>query len=187
MKYDICILSRDRLYAQWLLLSLFEGEKTVTLSESANTAPSAKIYIVDLDTAGIPKKDNSYLLCFSSDKETAAKHAGLVRPFTIEELTSALSGELSRSGGEDAEESDRVILFGGRHVRLTEREYELYSILAKANGESVTRKEICKSVWGCDDTESLNIYIYYLRKKLEKNGVKAIKSHRGKGYSLILR
>ena len=186
MKYDICILSRDELYAQWLLLSLSEDGKSVTVSESANTAPSSKIYIVDLDSAGVPKKENSDFLCFSADREKAAKHAGLVRPFSIEELTSALSGALLKSD-EETQDGDRVILFGGRHVQLTEREYELYSILANAKGESVARDKICRCVWGCDDTESLNIYIHYLRKKLEQNGVNAIRSHRGKGYSLILR
>ncbi len=187
MKYDVCILSKDKLYAQWLLLSLSESGSIVTVSESANTAPSSKVYIVDLDSASIPNKEGSDFICFSEDRDRATRHAGLLRPFSLEQLQSALSGSRRQSVEELEDGGERVILFGGRHIRLTEREHSLYSLLAEAKGASVDRAELCRRIWNCEDTESLNIYIHYLRRKLEQNGVRAIKSHRGKGYSLIIR
>lgn len=187
MKYDVCILSQDEMYAQWLLLLLSERFTRVTVSESALTAPTSAIYIVDLDSASLPKKEHSITICFSSYSDRLLQHGGLLRPFSPEELYSAIDGADVKGEDGALQEGDRVIIFGSRHIRLTEREYSLYSLLAEAKGKSVDRTTLCQKIWGCEDTESLNIYIYYLRRKLEQNGIKAIKAHRGKGYSLIIR
>ena len=188
MKYDFCILSQDTLYAQWITLTLTEKGARVIAADNPLTAPSSAVYIVDLDSCALPKKDGASFICFSRDSETLSRFGGLLRPFSEEELFSAIEGG-ARAGDESVstDESDRTVSYGGRRIRLTEREYMLFSLLAEAKGKSVPREEICRKIWQCDDTESLNIYIYYLRRKLEMNGVKAIKAHRGKGYSLITR
>ena len=188
MKYDFCILSQDILYAQWIDLTLSEKGARVISADNPLTAPSSAVYIVDLDTCALPKKDGASFICFSRDGETLSRFGGLLRPFSEEELFSAIEG--GASSGERSvsiEGNDRTVSYGGRLIHLTEREYMLFSLLAQANGKSVPREEICRKIWQCDDTESLNIYVYYLRRKLEMNGVKAIKAHRGKGYSLITR
>ncbi len=188
MKYDVCILSRDKMYSQWLLLLLTERGKSVAISDSHLTSPSSRVYITDLDSAHPVSKENAREICFSQDKELISRRGGLLRPFSPEELFEALDGVADARAGEDfTDDGDRTISFCGRYIRLTSREYELFSLLHEANGASVSREEICRKIWGCDETESLNIYIHYLRKKLESNGMKVIKSHRGKGYSLLTR
>ena len=188
MKYDVCILSRDKMYSQWLLLLLTERGKSVALSDSHLTSPASRVYITDLDSARPASKESVREICFSQDKELISHHGGLLRPFSPDELFEALDGVAEASIGEAiTDDGERTISFCGRYIRLTSREYELFTVLRQANGASVSREEICRKIWGCDETESLNIYIHYLRKKLECNGVKVIKSHRGKGYSLLTR
>lgn len=189
MKYDVCILSRDELYAQWLLLLFAERGYTVTVSDNPLCAPSSALYLADLDSSGEVKRENAKVIYFSSSKDLISRYGGLLRPFSPKELFLALTCDGASAKGDDGQtiQDGRVISFGGRYIRLTEREFELYSLLREANGASVPRSEICRRIWNCDDTESLNIYIHYLRKKLEANGTKVIKSHRGKGYSLITR
>ena len=190
MKYDVCILSRDRLYSQWILLLLSQKDYTVCVSDNHLTAPSASLYVADLDSIGMPKKENARVVCFSCDKDVVSRHGGILRPFSPDELFHLLDGARADTGDEqeiEEENGERIIRFDGRYIHLTQREYELYSMLFQANGQSVERAQICRAIWGCDETESLNIYIHYLRTKLEVNGVKVIKSHRGKGYSLIVR
>ena len=188
MKYDVCIISQDRLYSQWILLLLSERTCSVTVSDNALTAPASSLYIVDLDSAQEPKKELCDVLCFSQDEQLLSKHGGILRPFSPDELFCAIDGLSAHENEEKIDkDTDKVISFGGRRIRLTAREFALFSLLQNANGRSVSRQTLCQQIWGCDETESLNIYIYYLRKKLERNGVKAIRSHRGKGYSLIVR
>ncbi len=72
----------------------------------------------------------------------------------------------------------------GEHVSLTELEHRLLSILYNAQG-FVSRTRLIKDLWGEDsDGGVLNVYIYYLRKKLERGKERIILSSRSLGYSL---
>ena len=82
-------------------------------------------------------------------------------------------------------EGDRSAVLDGVSVRLTELEYALLSALADARGGFVDRRTLCESVFGkADDDGMLNLYIHYLRDKLEVNGEKIILSQRGGGYRI---
>lgn len=79
----------------------------------------------------------------------------------------------------------RAVLLSGREVRLTELEYSLFSLIAASGGEPVSREEILERVWHSDaDSGIVNVYIHYLREKLESDGERVILASRGKGYSL---
>ena len=61
---------------------------------------------------------------------------------------------------------------------------KLLSVLKAAKGKSVSREQLIKEVWGEKGNDGLlNLYIHYLRQKLEKDGQRHIFSVRGKGYS----
>ena len=68
---------------------------------------------------------------------------------------------------------------------FTPTEERLYRALKEASPAFVSREKLIRTVFGDgDDGGRLNLYIYYLRKKIETDGKKRIFAVRGKGYSL---
>lgn len=60
----------------------------------------------------------------------------------------------------------------GTELRLTPKEFELLSFLARHAGRVVTHKQILTAVWGpahTEDTQYLRVYIGQLRQKIEKD------------------
>ena len=80
---------------------------------------------------------------------------------------------------------DRCAYLMGERVRLSELEFSLLSQLVRAGGEFVSREEILESVWHSEKSEGIiNVYIHYLREKLESRGEKVIISSRALGYKI---
>lgn len=66
---------------------------------------------------------------------------------------------------------------------LTPTEERLYEVLRAASPNPVSREELSRLVFGsAGEDAKLTLYIHYLRKKLEKDGVKRIFASHGKGY-----
>ncbi len=60
----------------------------------------------------------------------------------------------------------------GAELKLTPKEFELLSFLAKHVGRVVTHKQILTAVWGpahTDDTQYLRVYVGQLRQKVEEH------------------
>ena len=66
---------------------------------------------------------------------------------------------------------------------LSPTEARLLEVLKSASPASVSREALSLSVFGKQNDGMLNLYIHYLREKLEKDGIKRIFSDRGKGYA----
>lgn len=82
-------------------------------------------------------------------------------------------------------ESDKIAVLDGKEVRLTELEHALLFALINAGGEFIDRRTLCETVFGkADEDGMLNLYIHYLRDKLETSGEKVILSRRGGGYRI---
>lgn len=89
-----------------------------------------------------------------------------------------------KSGALTLCEKDRTVRLCGRTVRLTEVEFSLLRVLATAR-TPLSRDELAQAVWGVHANNSLlNVYIHYLRAKLESDGERIILSARGAGYRL---
>jgi two-component system response regulator MprA len=77
---------------------------------------------------------------------------------------------------------------GDRDIPLTRTEYQLLELLLANPKRVLSRDVIFEKVWGYDfgpDSNSLDVYIGYLRRKLETNGEKRlIHTVRGVGYVL---
>lgn len=61
---------------------------------------------------------------------------------------------------------------GGAELKLTPKEFELLSFLARHAGRVVTHKQILAAVWGpahTEDTQYLRVYIGQLRQKVEEH------------------
>ena len=72
----------------------------------------------------------------------------------------------------------------GERIKLTEVEYKLLECLVNADG-FISRESLLDAVWGEGfDAGVVNVYVCYLRRKLEKGGRKIIISSRNEGYRI---
>lgn len=82
----------------------------------------------------------------------------------------------------------RVVLRGSRRIELTPIEFALLELLLENVETVLARSLIFERVWGFDlgaTSNSLNVYIGYLRRKTEANGEpRLIHTVRGIGYVL---
>jgi two-component system response regulator MprA len=83
----------------------------------------------------------------------------------------------------------RLVRRGDEPIELTPIEFDLLELLMSHPDEVLARSTIAEKVWGYDDfaelSNSLNVYIGYLRKKTEAHGEsRVIHTVRGVGYVL---
>lgn len=106
-------------------------------------------------------------------------------PFAFRELRELVTDKGASSARLIIEDDGRHILFDGKKIRLTEREHALLRAIAAGCGEFVGRDELRARAFGPDaDGGILNVYIHYLREKLEQGGEKVILSSRLGGYRI---
>jgi two-component system response regulator MprA len=122
----------------------------------------------------------------------------LVKPFALEELLARLRALLRRSGatGSDVlrfadltlDPGTREVTRGGEAIELTRTEFSLLELFLLNPRQVLTRSVIFERVWGYDfgpGSNSLDVYIGYLRRKLEQfGGPRLIQTVRGVGYAL---
>jgi DNA-binding response OmpR family regulator len=82
----------------------------------------------------------------------------------------------------------REVFRSGRAIELTAKEFELLDYLLTHPRQVITRDQILEKVWGYDfmgDSNIIEVYVRYLRLKLEENQEKRlIQTIRGVGYVL---
>ncbi len=122
----------------------------------------------------------------------------VTKPFALEELLARVRALLRRSGsatGEVLRFADLVLDPGTREVRrngdlieLTRTEFSLLELFLRNPRQVLTRSIIFERVWGYDfgfASNSLDVYIGYLRRKTEAGGKpRLIQTVRGVGYAL---
>ena len=124
----------------------------------------------------------------------------VVKPFAIEELLArirrSLKGrqaspkreEVLKAGELILDPARRIVTYGDEEIDLTRTEFDLLQYLMRNKGIVLTRENILEKVWGYEhsgDTNVVDVYIRYLRSKLdERLGKKFIYTVRGVGYQL---
>jgi two-component system response regulator MprA len=122
----------------------------------------------------------------------------LVKPIDLEELQARVRALLRRRNPEQTEvlrfadlELDtgtRVAHRGAREISLSTTEYELLALFLRRPRQVLTRDVIMERVWGYDfegESNVLEVYIGYLRSKLEASGEsRLLHTVRGAGYVL---
>jgi two-component system response regulator MprA len=138
------------------------------------------------------------------DSRVAGLDAGaddyLPKPFALAELLARLRALLRRAGNGD--EGSDVLRFAdleldlgtrevrrvGRLIDLTRTEFSLLELFLRNPRQVLTRSIIFERVWGYDfgpSSNSLDVYIGYLRRKTEDGGgTRLIHTVRGVGYAL---
>jgi two-component system response regulator MprA len=121
----------------------------------------------------------------------------VTKPFALEELLARVRALLRRTvGGQEIlrfadielDPSARQVTRGGEPIELTRTEFALLELLMLNPRQVLTRSVIFERVWGYDfgyASNSLDVYIGYLRRKTEAGGKpRLIQTVRGVGYAL---
>ncbi|HEY9621130.1 MAG TPA: response regulator transcription factor [Crinalium sp.] len=122
----------------------------------------------------------------------------VVKPFSIEELLARVRAHLRRTQEPDLDllqfedltlnRRTREVFRSGRAIELTAKEFDLLEYLLSHPRQVITRDRILEQVWGYDfmgDSNIIEVYIRYLRLKLEeKDEKRLIQTVRGVGYVL---
>jgi two-component system, OmpR family, response regulator MprA len=123
----------------------------------------------------------------------------VTKPFALEELlarvrallrrtTEGDDGELLRFADLELDPGTREVRRGDRSIELTRTEFSLLELFLRNPRQVLTRSVIFERVWGYDfgfGSNSLDVYIGYLRRKTETAGEpRLIHTVRGVGYAL---
>jgi two-component system response regulator MprA len=123
----------------------------------------------------------------------------LVKPFALEELVARVRALMRRLGPDDTatklafadvelDTGTREVRRGNEPLTLTRTEFALLELFLRNPRQVLTRSMIFDRVWGYDfgyGSNSLDVYISYLRKKTEAGGKpRLIHTVRGVGYAL---
>jgi two-component system OmpR family response regulator len=150
----------------------------------------------------------------SSDTVTGLAIGGddyVTKPFSVEALVARVRAVLRRasrgdgggsssssesSGGAGAplrvadlelDEDRWTVHRAGVPVELSPTEFRLLAYLMRHEGRVLTRAQLLESVWGWDysgESQIVETYVSYLRRKLDPLGPPLIHTQRGVGYSL---
>jgi two-component system, OmpR family, KDP operon response regulator KdpE len=107
----------------------------------------------------------------------------VTKPFGPEELLARIRVALRRAGGDEGEEKGllragaltidydrRRVVRDGAEIRLTPKEFDLLSLLARNHDRVLTHRAILKEIWGAnavEQPEHLWTLVAQLRKKIE--------------------
>ena len=172
MKRRVAVITaNDYLYRKIELASLDyaeckrpkEGEETLGFD----------CVIADIDTASAP--DGALTV-------SRRRECDLAMPFGFCALEALIKKK--RSAQLTVSSSERVAYLRGEAIRLTEVEHALLLRLVTAR-DFVSREQLLLDVWGEGADEGvINVYIHYLRRKLEVAGERIILSSRRLGYRI---
>ena len=208
------LLSMALRYEGWDVKSAANGRSAVTLArEFRPDAVVLDIMLPDLDGLEVLRQmraDNSTIpvLFLTARDAVEDRIAGLTaggddyvtKPFSLEEVVARLRA-LLRRGAMAVAESDSLIVVGdltldedsrevrrdGVEVSLTATEFELLRYLMRNRKRVLSKAQILDRVWNYDFGGQANVvelYISYLRKKIDAGRAPMIHTMRGAGYVL---
>ncbi len=153
------------------------------------------------------KGDNTPFVLLTASKERPHLSTGfrlgaddfIAKPFGIEELALRVAAILRRSNGQKVEArrltagpievqvEDFVVQVAGREVTLSPTEFKLLVALMEAKGHVLSKQQLLEDIWSmgfADQTNVVDTYISYLRKKLHTDSFQGIKTIRGFGFKI---
>ncbi|MES2308581.1 MAG: response regulator [Verrucomicrobiota bacterium] len=107
-------------------------------------------------------------------------------------LRQSLPGETKNSvfkiGKLEVDLAKRHVILDDKKIKLTATEYTLLRILISNAGKIVTQKQLLREIWGPNSEEQgqyLRVYVNYLRKKIDPDGLGLINTEPRVGYRLM--
>lgn len=174
MRKQVSVLSKNPYFEQKVRLILEPGCEVTDFFEKKST----DVLIIDTDTCALPENYTGARVL----QIGRGSRADISIPFSHAELISIIEGD---GDCEKIALGDRCVYFRNEKIRLTDVEFSLVKALVSKRGEFLSREELLDTVWGGEKSQGvLNVYIHYLREKLEQSGEKIIISSRKNGYKI---
>lgn len=120
----------------------------------------------------------------------------VAKPFGMMELLSRIRALLRRTEQQDDERLTRggltvipakhIVQVEGEDIVLTQKEFELLSLLLRSPGTVFSREQLISQIWGYEftgETRTVDVHIRTLRQKLKSAG-ECIETVRGYGYKI---
>ena len=120
----------------------------------------------------------------------------VTKPFSFQELAARANAILRRKADpslnvlrvEDLELDPltRKVHRGEQEIKLSPKEFDMLRLLMRRPGETVSRQQLLQDCWETTETDSnlVDVYVNYLRKKVDAGHGKMIHTVRGAGYRL---
>jgi len=120
----------------------------------------------------------------------------ITKPFSVDALVARVravlrraagAGPIVRVGDVELDEAHWTVRRAGTLVDLSPTEFRLLAYLMRNQGLMLTRRQLLENVWGWEyagQSQVLETYVSYLRRKLDRLGPPMIHTQRGVGYSL---
>jgi len=138
---------------------------------------------VDDRVAGLAAGADDYVIKPFSVAELAARLHAMVRLHERRDDAVVMVGELV------VDPARRLATRGGRDLELTAREFDLLLVLARHAGQVLSRVQLLERVWGYTwevDTNVVDVFVGYLRRKLEAGGLRRL-LHTVRGVGFVLK
>jgi two-component system OmpR family response regulator len=155
-----------------------DGNSTPVLFLTAKDALEDRI-------AGLTAGGDDYVTKPFSLEEVVARVRGLIRRSTL--VVDANESPIISVGDLELNEESHEVSRAGRDIDLTATEFELLRYLMRNPRRVLSKAQILDRVWSYDfggRSSVVEIYISYLRKKVDAEGVPMIHTVRGAGYML---
>lgn len=201
---DVNIVSTDPIFCR--LLSLEATRLGFGVHVSETPAADHPICLLDGDTCTVlPSSEGTKLLLFGGSEGMAPDaFARFTKPFLLSELRETLLACLVRTTEAPVpvepekttpnrdtprprlviDHQKKTATFGdGTPVKLSDTEYHLLCRLRASKKKPLSAKDVT-DILGETDSNKFNVYICYLRRKLERGNLRLIRTVRGKGYTL---
>ncbi|MDQ2852948.1 MAG: response regulator transcription factor [Actinomycetota bacterium] len=204
------VLRRDG----WVAHTAYTGSDAIRAARDLKPAVIVlDMMLPDLDGMGVLERVRAIdpgvsVLFLTARDEVEHRIAGLragaddyvTKPFSLEEVLARLRGLLRRSGHGDVsndnalvvadlvlDEEGHEVFRAGTRIELTATEFELLRYLMRNVRRVMSKTQILDNVWNYDfggQAHIVELYISYLRKKIDVDREPLIHTVRGAGYVL---
>ena len=201
-------------YEGWQVEAAHTGRKAVAMAQQQRPdAIVLDIMLPDFDGMEVLRRTRAALpdvpvLFLTARDAVEDRVAGLtaggddyvVKPFSLEEVVARLRALMRRTGATSRreasvltvgdlsmDEDSREVRRGGEEISLTATEFELLRFLMRNPRRVLSKAQILDRVWNYDFGGQANVvelYISYLRKKIDAGREPMIHTMRGAGYVL---
>lgn len=190
----------------------FDGNEAVSLARELNP----HIIILDIMLPGmngyevcsqIKKSIKTSIIMLTAKDDIDDRVNGLnlgaddymIKPFSFKELLARINARIRNSFPQLTEAIDvgnfyidngaHEIYYDGKLLELSPTEYNLLKYLLINNGLVLSKSTILENIWGIDfngDANIVEVYIRYLRDKIEDKNHNIIRTVRGAGYKVMV-
>jgi two-component system KDP operon response regulator KdpE len=119
---------------------------------------------------GLDHGADDYLIKPVGNKELLARVRAVLRRAALAPTQGVREGVTYDDGYLGVDIAQRRVTVNGNRIKLSPREFRLFSLLIENAGQILTHQQLLEKVWGweyTDDVDYVRIYISHLRRKIE--------------------